>query len=194
MNSSDMRRTWNGINSILSKNDRSCVEPTKLEVNGATLQNPFDIANAFNQHFVNIGPELASSIPSPNTDFRNYVKQTNSTFELTQLSQSEIFEINNLHINKASGLDTIPANLLKYSANYVSKSLTHIFNLSIDTGILPFDWKNARVSPIFKDDSKTDPTNYRPISVLPVTIKVLERAINNQVYNYLIRINILAKF
>ena len=99
-----------------------------------------------------------------------------------------------MHINKASGLDTIPANLLKYSANYVSKSLTHIFNLSIDTGILPFDWKNARVSPIFKDDSKTDPTNYRPISVLPVTIKVLERAIFNQIYNYLIRNNILAKF
>ena len=69
-----MRRTWKGINSILSKNNRSHVEPTKLEVKGATLQNPFDIANAFNQHFVNIGPELASSIPSPNTDFRN-VKQ-----------------------------------------------------------------------------------------------------------------------
>ena len=138
--SRDMRRTWKGINSILSKNNRSRIEPAKLDVNGATLQNPFDIAKAFNQHFVDIGPELASSIPSPTTNFRNYVKQTNSTFELTQLSQSEIIEImNNLHINKASGLDTIPANLLKYSANYVSKSLSHIFNLSIDTGILPFD-------------------------------------------------------
>ena len=123
------------------------------------MQNPFDIANAFDQHFVNIGPELASSIPSPNTAFRNYVKQTNSTFELTQLSQSGITEIiNNLHINRASGLYTIPAKLLKYSANYVCKSLTHIFNLSIHTGILPFDWKNAGVSRIFKDDPKTDPT------------------------------------
>ena len=101
------------------------------------IENPIDISNIFNQHFVNIGPTLSASVPSSNADFRNYVNQENSTFELKRLSQDEVLEIiNNLQNNKASGLDKIPVNLLKLSSRYVFKSLTHIFHLSLDTGIL----------------------------------------------------------
>ena len=53
-----------------------------------------------------------------------------------------------LPTNKASGLDGIPVALLKIGAPVIVKSLTHIFNLSINRGILPTDWKSARVSPI----------------------------------------------
>ena len=59
----------------------------------------------------------------------------------------------------------------------VTRSLTFIINLSITTGIFPNAWKRARVSPIFKEDLKTDPNNYRPISVLPVESKLIERVV-----------------
>lgn len=76
--------------------------------------------------------------------------------------------------NKASGLDNISARLLKEAAPIVTRSLTFIINLSITTGVFPNAWKIAKVSPIFKEDVKTDPNNYRPISVLPVVSKLIE--------------------
>ena len=69
-----------------------------------------------------------------------------------------------IDVSKATGLDKIPNRLLKIAADVVAPSLTGIFNQSLVTGIFPSDWKMAKVSPIFKNDSKSDLNNYRPIS------------------------------
>ena len=58
-------------------------------------------------------------------------------------------------------------------------------NLSITTGIFPNSWKIDKVTPIFKEDAKTDPNNYRPISILPVVSKLIERIVFKQLYEYL---------
>ena len=55
--------------------------------------------------------------------------------------------------------------------------LTHL-------GIFPDDWKSAKVVQIYKKNEKNDPCNYRPISVIPIIAKVLERLILNQDYEY----------
>ena len=61
-------------------------------------------------------------------------------------------------------------------------SLTFILNLSITTGIFPNVWKRARVSPVFKEDLKTDPDSYTRISALPVASKLIERVVFNQLH------------
>ena len=66
-----------------------------------------------------------------------------------------------------------------------------ICNLSLQTSKFPSDWKQARVTPIFKSGDKSDVYNYRPISVLPVVSKIIERAVHNQLYMYLTERNIL---
>ena len=71
---------------------------------------------------------------------------------------------NMLTSNKASGLDNISARLLKEASPIVTRSLTFIMNLFLLSGVFRNAWKRARVSPIFKEDLKTDPNNYRPIS------------------------------
>ena len=86
---------------------------------------------------------------------------------------------------KAIGLDMIPSKLLKMAANIVTPSLTSIFSKSILTGIYPNDWKTAKVTPLFKKDIKSDPNNYRPISVTPIILKVFERIVYNQLFHYL---------
>ena len=86
---------------------------------------------------------------------------------------------------KATGLDNIPCKLLKIAADVVAPSLTCIFNQSLLTGIYPSDWKLAKVTPIFKNGSKTDLNNYRPISVIPAVAKIFEKIIYDQLHNYL---------
>ena len=70
------------------------------------------------------------------------------------------------------------------STSLISPSLTCIFNRSIESGVFPDEWKSARVTPIFKKGVKTDPGNYRPISVLPVVAKIFEKAVYNQFYKF----------
>ena len=75
-------------------------------------------------------------------------------------------------VGKATGLDKISNRLLKISADVVASSLTGIFNQSILFGIFSSDWKLAKVSPIFKNGSRSDLNNYRPISVIPSLSKI----------------------
>ena len=86
---------------------------------------------------------------------------------------------------KSSGLDNIPVVLLKASAPTTIESLTHISNLVIRTNTIPSDWKTARVTPIYKERSREDPNNYRPISVLSVIAKIFEKVIFDQTYKFL---------
>ena len=72
-------------------------------------------------------------------------------------------------------------------------SLTFIINLSIRTRIFPDDWKVAKVTPIYKEGGKTNQNNYRPISVLPVVTKLIERVIFYQFYSYLTEHNLLSE-
>ena len=67
--------------------------------------------------------------------------------------------VKDIPVGKADGLGGIPTCLLKLSFPSIASSLTHIFNLVISKGIIPKDWKSARVTPIFKADSKVDPAN-----------------------------------
>ena len=99
-----------------------------------------------------------------------------------------------LKINKSTGLDKIPANVLRLSADIIAPSLTYIFNLSLDTGIYVDDWKRARVIPIYKSEDRRKCENYRPISILPIVSKVFEREVFRQLYGYLSNNSLLFKF
>ncbi len=90
-------------------------------------------------------------------------------------------------MTKSTGIDGIPAKLLKASAASTGRTLTHIFNRTVVSGTIPSGWKTVRVTPIFKEGNKYDISNYKPISILPVVMKILERAIHNQLYDYLLK-------
>jgi len=103
-------------------------------------------------------------------------------------------QLRSLNRNKASGMDYLPPGLLKDSAAELSKPLAYIINLSITTSTFPTLWKLAKIAPIHKSGNINEESSYRPISVLPVLSKVLEKAIHLQVTNYLEKNKLLTKY
>ena len=151
-----------------------------------------DIAEAINEHFSNVAQVLAQDIPVVDVNPESYLEPTDSLFSLQIPSVNTVFSfLSKIDEKKATGLDRIPSNLLKMAASIVAPSLTSIFSKSILTGIYPNDWKAAKVTPLFKKGLKSDPNNYRPISVIPVVSKVLEKIVYNQLYHYLDDIKLL---
>ena len=90
-----------------------------------------------------------------------------------------------LNNSKSPGADRIPVKILKDAMNLVSKPLTLEYNASLERGIFPQIWKLARVTPIHKAGTKTDVNNYRPISVLSVVSRILEKIVHDQLMEFL---------
>ena len=97
----------------------------------------------------------------------------------------------NININKAVGPDGIPGRLLKLCAHEIVDSLITIFQASLDQGVVPDDWKDANIMPLFKKGDKTSAENYRPISLTSVTCKLLEHIIHSNVMRHFDQFNIL---
>jgi hypothetical protein len=102
--------------------------------------------------------------------------------------------LRNLKDNKSTGLDKIPAKILKLASDIIAPSLTFIFNLSLATGIYVDDWKRARVTPFYKSEDKKKFENYRPISILPIISKVIGREVFRQLYHYLSENSLLSRY
>jgi hypothetical protein len=153
-----------------------------------------------NSYFSTVGEKLASRIQTAHCSAATSTTATTElgpystgppskpcpTLQLQPVLPEQVFELlRGLNNKKATGLDEIPAWLLKDNCSYLANPLTHIINASIMQGIVPKAMKKAKVKPIFKKGDPLLPSNYRPISILPVISKVLEKLVNNQLTYYL---------
>lgn len=99
--------------------------------------------------------------------------------------------IDKLDISKSTGIDEIGPRVIKHCGDFITPCIASIINNSIMNGIFPDSLKTARVLPLFKLGCKDDPSNYRPISILPTISKIFERHIANQVQDYFHSTNII---
>ena len=104
-----------------------------------------------------------------------------------------ILLIRKLNPNKASGSDGISGHMLLICDDSISIPLRIIYNNILSTSLYPNTWKIANVTPVFKKGDKQLIKNYRPISLLPICGKILEKIIFNQLYNYLNTNNLITK-
>ena len=108
------------------------------------------------------------------------------SFFLSPITPEEIeTEISNLKIGKAVGPSSIPVSILKILKGTLSEPLQIIFNASFLTGIVPEWFKVGRVTPVFKKGSQASLNNYRPIALLSIFNKFLEKMVYNRLSNYL---------
>ena len=184
---SDIRNTWKTINEIISRNGNKKSFPTLININNTEITNKLDIANKFNAFFTNIGINLANNITyTGQKNFEHYLKKTqNYRFELSNTDEQTILKtIETLPTKNSSGFDGISSKLFKKLAPTIIKPLTLLLTQVFNTGIFPDKLKVAKVIPVFKKGNPTIINNYRPISLLPVVSKVMEKILANQLSSY----------
>lgn len=100
--------------------------------------------------------------------------------------------IDNLVGKYSCGIDEISCKVIKYVSPFISIPLSHIFNLTFETGKIPEQLKIALVTPIYKSSDTDKFSNYRPISVLPCFSKVLEKIMYKRLISYIEKNGILS--
>ena len=195
----ECKKSWSLINNLLGKNSKSTIINEIRTDSNVILTDRNLIANNLNDYFVNIGPSLALGVEGNYHTSAGVTNrgdsECNTTFCFSDISVHQVLNnLKQLVTSKATGVDKIPAKVLKLSADIIAPSLTTIFNQSLHTGIFVNEWKLACVKPIYKSEDRTKCENYRPISILPVVSKIFEKEIFQQLYSYLSANSLISKF
>ena len=95
--------------------------------------------------------------------------------------------------HKATGIDNLPPGLLKDVSSEIAGPLAYIINFSLQSRQFPNEWKIAEVIPLHKSGSTEDNNNFRPISIVPVVSKILEKAVHQQLMTYVEGNNLLSE-
>ena len=126
-----------------------------------------------NSFFYSVGKDLAEKIdqvPNPLLSGDYEINKKRAEFHFETIKVQEIRDaFANVKTAKSFGVDNISSYFLKLALPFTENSLALLFNTSIETSQFPDIWKVARATPIHKDGDRMEKSNYRPISVLPVT-------------------------
>ena len=168
---------------------------TKFKSNGTIIDDGIDIANKFNIFLVSVCNTLAKSISTPHKHPNDYIScNANNTFSLEPVTENEKCKIIGSFKDSAAGSDGIESSIVKHIKEIICIPLKHICNMSFASGIFPFELKIANVFLIFQSSDEMEFSNYRPVSVLPVFSKLLERLIYNRLIVFIINNKLLYEY
>ena len=184
---------WDKIRIFRGENHSAYERISELEFDGFILQEDKDIAHGLNSYFSTIGTNLNNTAKlNVDTNHSSKIDDNSSytspklMFELSEVSNSEVSKtLNSLTSRKCGGVNQIPAFVYKILEPLILNPLTHVINTSIKNSQFPDIWKKALVIALHKGGKQDQPSNYRPISLLPILSKVFEKIINKQTREYL---------
>ena len=140
-----------------------------------------------NRFFIQKIMNLTEKIPSVNSDPLSYLKEAMSnrvcSFEIKPVSLLEVKNIvTGLKNSTATGVDFVDTQSIKLGLEILAPAIQHVINLSIKTSTFPDIWKWHKIVPLLKssESDKLLPKSYRPIALLPILSKVLEKAVFGQ--------------
>jgi Reverse transcriptase (RNA-dependent DNA polymerase) len=168
----------------------------KIEVDGKLLTDPQEIANQFNGFFSQVGQQISDSVLPTEKDPLDYIPDNPNipVLDLGNINPFQLTEIiRSFDPKQSMDIDGISMKLLRYVADFISIPLSHIFNLSLDSGVFPSKLKQSRIVPIYKAGSPLSCDNYRPISLLCSISKILEKIVQIKLVKHLEANNLLYK-
>ena len=183
----DVKTFWKLSKHILGCKSDWSIPP--LYENGQIIPDDLSKATLFNNYFASIS-SFTENVIIP--DLPNFKYLTDTRLDRITTNENEVESLlRRVNTNKSSGPDGIGNWVLKHCAKSLSFPYSKLFNKSLETGIFPSQWKQANVCPVFKKDNKSDKTNYRPISLLSSSSKILEKIVYKRLYEYLMDNNLL---
>ena len=185
---SNTKELWNIMNFITHKSRKA-----KL------LNKIIATSDEFNNYFLSVAANaslenIPTSADPDYTKIRDFCSSRMQTNESCSIPEMTVFEVgkllSNLPSKKSTGLDNISPFFLKLSMPYIVEHLTFIYNKCITTNTFPKIWKSAKVIPIPKVKECTEFKHFRPISLLSVLSKPLEKHIHSSLYQYIEKNNL----
>ena len=204
-NKNSPKKLWQQFKNLGYSTKQKETSNIVLNVDNINCHDSSIVANHFNTFFTNVAASLVAKLPAApriyyisSNIFRNFYRRVlsnNICFELKIVEENFILkELEQLNPSKSTGLDGISPRFLRDGACSLKKPITYLVNLSITSGIVPDDMKIARVCPIFKKNSRLEVGNYRPVSILVVISKILEKSVYIQLEKYLVDNKLLYNF
>ena len=187
-------QTWNLVNKLMGKSHTKYMP--NLITCPLTQNRSSDvqqISNIFNQYFASVDSNFAKKIQQ--IDYNNYTNKyiSESMFIQPVCAEEIFFHIDTQDNKKSNDTCDIPVHfhIIKLSKHIIAPVLTTIFNNCITEGIYPDALKVAKVIPMHKNGDTSNPSNYRPISILPHFSKIFEKILLEDLQSFLDKNNIL---
>ena len=169
----DSKKFWSYVNNSKKPSDL----PNEMYIKEKKGNNHIDIANLFADRFSEVFSPVNNQLP---LGMQNMLHA--ETFCSFTIDQEDILRhINKLENTHSAGPDEIPSTLVKKCATSLVTPLLTIFNMSLEQGQFPSEWKRAFITPIHQDGDKHNVCNYRPISLLNVFAKLFESLIKEKI-------------
>ena len=171
----DTRTTWSILNSLMKKVNNK-TDTIELSVHGRKIADPSTVCNTLNEHFSSIGLDTQKQISHVKKNPLDYVTRVENAMLFDRVSEIDVSKIVDKMQNKfSSGVDGISNNFLKRIINSIRTPLCYVINCSLLSGTFPEQMKIAKVRALFKSGNMEILDNYRPISLLPVISKIIEK-------------------
>ena len=186
---SDTKKLWQTLNNVIGKHkDRTCCIDS-LRVDNLTITSPAEISDKMCDYFSSVGKNYANKIQKSKKDINSYlskIRQNCNSMTFTQVNRTELLKLFKELPNKSShGHDNLDNILLKEISEGIVDPLVILFNRSLDEGYFPNQMKIAEVVPLFKSKERDIANNYRPISLLMVISKLLERIVYKRTFQFI---------
>ena len=148
-------------------------------------------ANLLNEYFSSVfTKENYTNAPLPKQIFQGNMQSDGLLgIEITEVMVANKLE--KLDVNKCPGLDDIHPKLLFELRGDLVKPLTKLFNFSIKNGVVPLEWREAGVVPLFKKGKKSEPENYRPVSLTSLICKIIESILKDSILDHLDKFSLI---
>lgn len=180
---------WENIALLNGSKKKKSSTPEKISHNGEELTNLYSIANAFNKVFTSL-PDYHSN--SQLNDFVHSRSPTMNSLYLHPTDNEEVSAIiRKLKSSSSAGIDNVSPKIIKRLRYEITPLLVHLINQIFISGIYPENYKTAIVVPLHKSESTEEINNYRPISILTVFNKIVERVLHNRLSSFFRKNNIL---
>lgn len=169
-----------------------------MHVDNYTEQNIKTVANKSNAHYAQLGERMANEVSKLSVPGRSDnpvpIEIGYRSLYFVPVDTTEIGHIiDKLRGGSAPGMDEITVNTLKMNKNSFSKPIEHIINLSLSTGVYPDAFKSAKIIPIYKAGSKLLPDNFRPISLMSVFSKIIDKCVKSRLTSFLKANNVMSE-